>query len=51
MCAVLGAQRASEEHRQLAGPVYLNPEDVARYASHWPALTVCMYPPFLTDHV
>ena len=31
MCGVLGAQSASDAHQSLAGPVFLNPEDIARY--------------------
>lgn len=31
MCDVIGARSAAEEHRKLAGPVFLNPEDMARY--------------------
>ena len=30
MCDVIGARNAAEEHRKLTGPVFLNPDEMAR---------------------
>ena len=42
MCGVLGAQRASNRHHSQAGPVFLNPDDVARYTSLFKRTHTCI---------